>query len=627
MTMSRRFRSLPLFWKLLIPFLVLVLVLGASGAFLITRDLSSRAQETLDRELSRRSLEASAAIRSREFYMLESANLAANLEGMREAIRSRDATAIDEVLRSVRALKTDLDLLVVTDVTGRTLIGFRRERRDGVLGRSRASVAAEGFVAAALAGTGDAKTAGFMRTGTPMLAIAAPVCATTGKCSPVGLAIVGLRVEALAEVARGKQATTAGPHSLSGVTIFDGSGAVLAASGTAPQDARPPAQDRVVRRIGQIGSSRVATLYTPLDIQGRPSGTLAVTQGADPAYSSVWGTALRLSLILLAAMAAVVVLGAALSRFILAQVRPLIATNRALGRGDLSARAPVLGTDELGELARGVNQMAEQLQASVETLESRVAQRTEEVQRLLTTRTEFFASLSHEFRTPLAVILGQADRVKAPAEAGETIRQAARQLLSVVNDILELAAAETGVIAIDMEDVSLHEFVRELRGTINGLAHGAGLTAVVDVAADVPAVRADRVRLREILLNLIDNAVKYTPEGGTVTLRAEAAGDAVAISVADTGVGIPSEAFSGIFEPFFRVAGSRPMRGERSTGLGLALTKRLVEAQGGSIAVQSAPGVGSTFTVSLPQARSDRPTRRRRNARPPHRSRGSVAKR
>jgi signal transduction histidine kinase len=399
------------------------------------------------------------------------------------------------------------------------------------------------------------------------------------------------------------------------VTIYDANGEPLAGAGTKTA-VRVKGAD-LVRRTEKIGSSEFFTLYAPLEIQGRPEGMVAVRLLPESVFSSVRDAGMRLAFVLLIAMAGIVGIGALLSRYILAQVRPLLATNRALGKGELSARAPIVTDDELGELARGVNQMAEQLEASYETLELRVAQRTEEVQRLLKERTEFFASLSHELRTPLAIILGQAKMLRDPsyrknlastAQTGKTIDNSAQQLLSLVNDVLDLARAEAGKIEVNLEKVNVSEVVKDMRRTIEGLAQANGLRVGINVARDLPPVKADRARLREILLNLVDNAVKYTPEGGKVELSAAAQNGEVQVSVSDTGVGIPPEAGALIFEPFYRVPGIAAQHGQASSGLGLAMAKRLVEAQGGSISFLSEKDAGSTFTFSLKPIKS-RPQR------------------
>jgi two-component system phosphate regulon sensor histidine kinase PhoR len=126
------------------------------------------------------------------------------------------------------------------------------------------------------------------------------------------------------------------------------------------------------------------------------------------------------------------------------------------------------------------------------------------------------------------------------------------------------------------------------------------------VPPDLPAVRADRQRLREVIVNLVDNAAKYTPEGGSVDLSAAARNGSVVVSVKDTGVGIPPESGEFIFEPFYRVRGTRAQQGQASSGLGLALAKRVVEAQGGTISFESKVGKGTTFTFTLELAKRRR---------------------
>jgi signal transduction histidine kinase len=345
-------------------------------------------------------------------------------------------------------------------------------------------------------------------------------------------------------------------------------------------------------------------------------GTLAVTLPTAASFASARRAATRLAALLLLALSGVVGIGLLLTRGILAQVRPLVETNRRLGAGDLSARALVRGRDELGELADGVNHMAEQLEASVESLERRVEERTEEIRRLLRERTEFFAGLSHELRTPLAVILSESKLLIRPARVaaaddirgtGRTINESAAQLLALVNGILDLAKAETGRIDADVTDLNLKTFAKGLSGTIERLARGGDLALEIDVPGSLPAARADAALLRQVVVNLFDNAVKYTPPGGRVGMRVRSTDDGVELEVWDSGVGIPAAAQERIFEPFYRVRGTSPQRGQASSGLGLAVTKRLVEAQGGSIRYASEAGRGSAFTVSLQRANGAAP--------------------
>lgn len=594
--------DLPLFWKLLVPFLALILVLGVLGAFFIVRDLSARAQVELDQELARRALDARSVVRDHELYLLESVNLAANLEGMSQAIAARDEASVRGLLRSVIALKDRLGFVVAADPSGRALARLpgaapraARWTTFGVVARAARSDTAEGVSGVLKIG------------GESVLAMAAPVCAGTTECSPAGVVIVGISL-------RDVTARATAQRSGSSVAVYDTEGGLLTAAGRADWRSSPPSvpSSGLIRR--PLGPG-VTAAYSALELGGRRQGTIAVSLPSSHVSSAARGAGLRFALVLLATMAGVVAVGALLSRAILAQVRPLVATNRALGSGDLDARAPVVGRDELAELAAGVNQMADKLQASVQTLEQRVEERTAEVRRLLAERSDFFAGLSHELRTPIAVVLSHADMLSEPgyektqrwsAQAGKTLKDSGEQLLSVVNDILELAKAEAGGIEIHAEPVRLEAVVKDVRRTIVGLAKAGGHQLSVDVPRSVPPVLADRARLRQVLLNLIDNATKYTPPGGRIELNAAVEGDAVSVRVMDTGVGIPSEAAARIFEPFYRVESIKPQLSRPSSGLGLALTKLFVEAQGGTIGVAPRPGGGSTFTFTLPLATVDR---------------------
>ncbi len=627
---KKRFGGLPLFWKVLLPFLGLIVLLGATGAFLIVRDLSQRTQTAIDRDLSRQSLDARSLAHDRELYLLESANFAANIQGMAAAVDADDARAVARLLGSVLALKTDLDLVLAADVDGKGLVEYRMSGSETPERSSGGSWASNGFVRDAIADAKGGKHSGFLiEGGRTMLAIAAPVCPPARACRATGVTIAAISIDRIANEAAGRVSPSeTATRGRAAVEIYDNEGRLIAATGFPGLDVKGPASappsvtsSGLVRRTERVGGVELATLYAPYEVQGRSVGILAVSFPSELAFDSVRSTGIRLALVLLAVMAGVIGIGALLSRFILSQVRPLLETNRALGRGELTARAPVIADDELGELARGVNQMAEQLQASYETLELRVAQRTEEVRRLLAERTEFFAAMSHDFRTPLAVILSQADMITDPgyrmssketAEAGMTIKESGAQVLALVNDVLELARAEAGRLEVALEEVRLTDVVGDLRGTMEGLARGGDLSLAIDVPRDLPLVHADRRRLREVILNLVDNAVKYTPPGGRVALSAAAHNGDVEVLVADSGVGIPSEAGNKIFEPFYRVKGTLPARGQASTGLGLALTKRLVEAHGGAITFESVAGQGTTFRFTLSTAGAHAKPRRKR---------------
>lgn len=607
-TPAKVLRDLPLLWKILVPFMVLLLLVGWAGTFIIVRNLSSRAAFARDQALSRQMLDVRASVQARELYLLESANLAANLRGMAEAVRGRDGSAAANLMRSVLALKRDLRAVAAFDALGRPIAGFTA-RGDA---QPRAARPDSWKPAAAILPRSEAEAGAGIASigGASMILIAAPVCSGLDRCEQVGFVLAGI------DAARLAQDALAGFPSkdadATGIGFYDRHGGVVASTGlaTPPRlDTGTPAALHRLRRDAADGGT--VTLAAPVEMQGARIGFVAVTVPERAAFEAVRGTGYRLALILLVAMFGVVALAAMVSRFILAQVRPLVLTNRALEQGDRAARAPVLGTDELGELARGINRMAESLQESHEMLESKVDERTQEIERLLQERSDFFASLSHELRTPLAVILVKTDLLLETAagstdgkvrDLSTTIRFSADQVLSVINEILELAKAEAGHVDALIEDVAVDRVFDELRGTIDGLVQAAGLTASIRIPRDLAPVRADGAHLRKIILNLVDNAAKYTPSGGRIIIRAATKANTVAISVSDSGVGIPTHARDRVFDPFYRVEGTESQRGQASTGLGLALAKRLVDAQGGTIAVTSRPGRGSTFTVTLRRA-------------------------
>src|SRR5438094_1037480 len=221
-------------------------------------------------------------------------------------------------------------------------------------------------------------------------------------------------------------------------------------------------------------------------------------------------------------------------------------------------------------------------------------------------KSKFLAGMSHELRTPLnAVIgfsqlLGRGDLNDKQSRYVRHIRTSGEQLLGLVNDLLDLTKVQAGEMDVQLEPVSLRERVGEAVVRMSPMA-ATGLVdlAAVDSGADVTAL-ADRRRLSQVLLNLLSNAVKYTPAGGRVRVGCSIDGDRVTVTVEDTGVGIARADQQAIFDEFKQV-GSRTKE-VQGTGLGLALSKRLVEVMNGSIAVVSAPGCGSTFTVSLPKA-------------------------
>ncbi|MFZ5817736.1 MAG: two-component system histidine kinase PnpS [Bacillota bacterium] len=223
-------------------------------------------------------------------------------------------------------------------------------------------------------------------------------------------------------------------------------------------------------------------------------------------------------------------------------------------------------------------------------------------------RTEFVASVTHELRTPLTSIRGFAETLLEGAlDEPETsrhfvtiIKRESEHLGALIEDLLDLSRIESGKFRMKREKVELQSLVPETVGRLAQKAETNGIELTMEVPAGLPAIPGDRDRLAQVLINLVDNAVKYTPAGGQVKVTARDEGSQVRISVADTGVGIPQLDLPRIFERFYRVDKARS-RATGGTGLGLSIVKHIVEAHRGSITVQSQVGVGSTFTILLPK--------------------------
>ena len=235
--------------------------------------------------------------------------------------------------------------------------------------------------------------------------------------------------------------------------------------------------------------------------------------------------------------------------------------------------------------------------------------RNREVERATQLKSKFLASMSHELRTPLNAIVGFSDLL-AEQTAGQLndkqkrfvnhIKQGSAHLLQLINDILDLSKIEAGLIDLRCEGFQVNEALPEVLSTIRPLAMAKRITVQHKLVTDLP-VYADRVRFKQVLYNLLSNAVKFTPKDGRIEIDCYQQGDAICISVADTGIGIRAEDQKLVFEEFRQVEGSNANT-QQGTGLGLAITKRLVEQQGGKISLESELGKGSRFTVTFPMA-------------------------
>ena len=232
-----------------------------------------------------------------------------------------------------------------------------------------------------------------------------------------------------------------------------------------------------------------------------------------------------------------------------------------------------------------------------------------ELRRLERVRRDFVANVSHEFKTPLTAIQGFAETLLGGAlddKANRThfveiIREHARRLARLTDDLLKLSRIEAGRLELELRPVRVEALVNGCLETARFKAEAKGLHIHVDLQPGIPAVRGDGAQLAEVLQNLLDNALQYTPPGGKIDITATSNGQGVTFTVADTGIGIPESELERIFERFYRVDAARS-REAGGTGLGLAIARHIVEAHGGRIWVESAIGQGSRFHFRIATA-------------------------
>ncbi len=285
------------------------------------------------------------------------------------------------------------------------------------------------------------------------------------------------------------------------------------------------------------------------------------------------------------AISLALLIGILLSRQFLRPLTELTSAIHAMRQGNLNQQVQVRTRDELGDLVQTFNQMSAQIH--------RVNQQ----------RQQMTADIAHELRTPLMVISGYLEALRdgtlePTAERFEAMNQEATQLKRLVEDLRTLSLADAGELKLAYQTVKPGELLTQIKQSFEPIAQEHKVALKLEVQQGLPNVQIDPERMVQVLANIVSNALRYTPDGGTVTLQARQNQDQVQLRVNDTGKGIPAEKLPNIFERFYRVEESR-YQTEGESGLGLAIAKSIVEAHHGTIAAESHIGQGTSVIISL----------------------------
>lgn len=359
------------------------------------------------------------------------------------------------------------------------------------------------------------------------------------------------------------------------IVVTDAQGALIADTGDDPASA--PASDGTTAAIPLlVGREVVGTLRIP------PLPPVRNT-ASERAYIAQVNRSLLIAVSVAGVLA--VVLTLALSHGILSRVQALTTAVRAMAQGDLSQRVQNGTDDELGQLAHAFNSMADSL-ARIEQL-----------------RRNMVSDVAHELRTPLSNIRGYLEAIQdgviqPTPEAVASLHEEAMLLNRLVNDLQELAVADAGQLRLSRQRVAIRDVVDRSVQIVQGRSNGR-FAITTALAPDLPDLYIDAERIGQVLRNLLNNAVEYTPAGGAITVGGRQVNGEVQVNVYNEGAGIPPEHLPNLFERFYRVDDSRA-RATGGSGLGLAIVKQLVEAHGGHVWAESVPGQYANFFFSLP---------------------------
>jgi signal transduction histidine kinase len=283
-------------------------------------------------------------------------------------------------------------------------------------------------------------------------------------------------------------------------------------------------------------------------------------------------------------------LGIFLSRTLTRPIRELTQATHAVSEGDLSQQVPIRSNDELGELAKAFNKMSSELSRSVNA------------------RKQMTADIAHELRTPLSLILGHAeavhDGVLPPSQENfEIIREEAERLEQLVNDLRILSLADAGELSITLQIIEPGRLLQEVAAIYQYQTQRKNISLDLEVDSPLSNIEVDPGRMTQVLTNILDNALRHTPEGGRIVLSAKEVSDQIELAIQDSGAGLKAEDLERVFDRFYRTDSSRQRDGDfpGGSGLGLAIARSIVQAHGGQLSAESETGKGLKVIIRMPK--------------------------
>ena len=391
------------------------------------------------------------------------------------------------------------------------------------------------------------------------------------------------------------------------ITIIDKNGNVLADSGydrttMENHNDRPEVlsarQKKIGRNIRYSHTLSIDMIYLAIPLDNNKSDDVIIRVALPlKQVSLITGQVYQtVGITFIFALLVALLMGLWLVSRIVRPVKEMVSVAEAISKGDFSRHITVKTNDEIGALAEAINLM-----------NTKLRELFTEATKYETLRRDFVANASHELRTPLALIKGYVETIKEDRKEDRDkmqeflaiIDRNVNQLNNLVRDLLELSHLEYQKGIALIKPCNINEIIKSVLDDLEPFAILKKQTIVKNIPLDIPSIQTDAELLRKAISNLLDNAIKYTPEEGMIEITVAPEADNVTISVKDNGIGIPAEDLSRVFERFYRVDKSRS-REMGGTGLGLSIVKHIVQTLKGEVSVQSATDKGSTFTIRLP---------------------------